>query len=75
MRQRAFEIIGFVHEIIKQLDLPCNITEGGGISILSWSLGLIYATAVINLFNDPHLSDELKKTVKECISSVILFGQ
>jgi pimeloyl-ACP methyl ester carboxylesterase len=75
MHKRAMEIVGFVHGVIKQLDLPGKISEEGGISVLGWSLGSLYCFAFINACNDPHLPDEWKKTIKECVSSVILYGQ
>lgn len=75
LRERALEIIGFVQEIIMRLELPANNHEGGGISILGWSLANMYCFALINAFMDPDLPDETKMMIKDCISSVIFFGK
>ena len=74
LHERALEIIGFIHAVIKELTLPVQIAQGGAISILGWSLGSMYCFAIIDAFMAPDLPIKTKEMVKECISSVILFG-
>jgi hypothetical protein len=74
MRQRGMELIGFIHGVIKELRLPRRKSGDGGVSIIGWSLGNIYCFTIMGCFNDQHLPDPWRKTVKECISTVLLFG-
>jgi len=74
MQKRSFELIGFVHHAIEKLSLPALSSDGvGNITILAWSLGNIYSFSIMGCFNDSELPVPFKKTVKECISSIILF--
>jgi len=74
IQQRSFEIIGFVHHAIQELGLPPPETGSeGNISVLGWSLGAFFAVAVMGCFDDPELPAAFRETVKEYISSVILY--
>jgi hypothetical protein len=75
LHKRGLELIGFIHHIIEELGLPKNMPDGtGSITILAWSLGSIYCFSAMGCFNDTDLPAPLKKTIKECISGIILLG-
>jgi len=74
LQRRGLELIGFVHHAVENLKLPVLGPDGKGcITILGWSLGNVYSFSVLGCFNDTDLPSAWKNTVKEAISSVLLF--
>lgn len=71
---RGKELVGFIVSAIKQLELPYKNSEGGGISLMGWSLGNTYMQAIVNCLLDVDLPEEWKILFEESLNSLIVYG-